>query len=292
VAIVNNEVITLHELNNKIKEMTGVEQDILRRQDEKKYLDARREILKLLIDEKISSEKIRELGIDVEDGEVDAAIERIKKDNYWTHEDLLAELERKGMDYESYRISIKQQIERMRLINFAVKSKIIIREEKLRDYYEEHKDKFESPEKLHLAIILLKQESRSNQDPTGPVYGKAKEILLKLQNGEDFGQLAREFSKGPGAEEGGDVGFYEISELDPELASILDKMSDGDVSEPIVKASAIQIVKLVERHEGSVKPFDEVKDAIFGILYREEVNKRYSSWIKELREKAYIKIIF
>ena len=69
-------------------------------------------------------------------------------------------------------------------------------------------------------------------------------------------------------------------------------MSVGDISEPIVRSSAIQIIKLVERQEARVKPFEEVKDAIFGTFYREEVNKRYSSWIKELRETAYIKIIF
>jgi len=292
VAIVNNDVITLYELNSKIKEMTGVEPNILRRQDEKKYLDARRNIVNILISEKIAGEKIRELGISVEPRQVDGAIEGMKKENGWTQEDLLAGLKQKGIDYESYRKNIKMQIERMQLINFAVKSKIIIREEKVKAYYEEHKNKYRTSEKVHLAIILLKHENRSDHDYTDPVYAKAKEIFSKLQNGEDFGQLAQEFSQGPGAEDGGDVGYYKMSDLDPELVKVLKSMSAGDISEPIVRSSAIQIIKLVERQEAKVKPFEEVKDAIFGTFYREEVNKRYSSWIKELRETAYIKIIF
>ena len=131
----------------------------------------------ILFNEKISIEKIRELGINVTPREVDAAIEKIKTDNYWTHEDLIAGLKKKGMNYESYRETIKKQLERMRLLNFEVKSRIIIREEKIKEYYNEHKDRFESEEGVHLAIILLKQDSTSSQGQPGPVYQKAKEIF-------------------------------------------------------------------------------------------------------------------
>ncbi len=69
-------------------------------------------------------------------------------------------------------------------------------------------------------------------------------------------------------------------------------MSTGDVTRPIIRQAGIQIVKLLEKQESGVKPFEEVRDAIFEILYKEEIDKRYSSWIKDLREKAYTKIIF
>jgi len=67
-------------------------------------------------------------------------------------------------------------------------------------------------------------------------------------------------------------------------------MSPGDVSEPIIRPSAVQIVKLVEKNEMKQKPFGEVREAIQMVLYRKEMEKRYSSWIKELKEKAYTKI--
>ena len=54
----------------------------------------------------------------------------------------------------------------------------------------------------------------------------------------------------------------------------------------------MQIIKVVEKYDAKVKSMDEVRNAIYDILYREEVNKRYSSWIKELKEKAYTKITF
>jgi peptidyl-prolyl cis-trans isomerase SurA len=292
VAIVNSELVTLHELNTKIKELTGLGPDELRNQDEKRYLEARRNILDLLIDEKIAREKIRELGISMTPNEVDDAIEGMKRDKQLTHEDLMASLKRGGISYASYRENIKDDLERMQLINFEVKSRIIITDERIGQYYSEHEEEFSSEEKVHLAAILLKQHNPSDQDNAGSLNRQAEEIISRLENGEDFGKLAEEFSEGPGAEEGGDFGFFKTSQLDPELLKIVRELSVGDFSEPLIRPAGIQIVKLVERQERKLRPLDEVRDAIHGILYREEINKRYSSWIKGLREKAYVKIIF
>lgn len=292
VAIVNSDMITLHELNNKIKEVTGLEPIDLKMQDEKGYIEIRSKILDLLIDEKIAREKIRELGIKVTPKEVDAAIENIKRNSHVTQEDLIAGLEKQGLTYELYRKNVKNELERIRLINLEVKSRIIIREEEIREYYSKHKDDFTSNEEVRLATIFLREKNPSSQGENHPLDQKAREILLRLKNGEDFSKLAKEFSEGPGAEDGGDLGFFKASQLDQELAKIIKDMSPGDVSDPVIKSSGIQIINLVERRGGKIKRLEEARDAIYNILYRDEVNKRYSSWIKELREKAYMKVIF
>jgi len=292
VAQVNNDVITLYELDNKIKELTGYDSGELKMKDEKKYIETRRKVLDLLVDEKIAFEKIREMGIEVTPGEIDEAIERIKESNQFTQEDLIARLKKQEVSFESYREEIKRQLERNRLINYEVKSKIVIREEEIKDYYSKNKDKFSIIAEVHLATIFLKQEDPSNQEETVALLRKAEEIVLRLKKGEDFGKMAREFSQGPGAEEGGDLGLFKTAQLDPELLKVLKGMSTGDVTRPIIRQAGIQIVKLLEKQDSGVKPFEEVRDAIFEILYKEEIDKRYSSWIKGLREKAYTKIIF
>lgn len=292
VAIVNDELITLHELNTRIKDFTGLEPESLRLKDEKGYLEARREILQLLVDEKISDEKVRELEIEVTPENVDAAIEKIKRDNNFTQEDLVANLKSQGITYEAYRKNIRNELKRLRLINVEVKSKIIITEEKIKEYYNQHKDKFRNEGKVHLATIFLKQKGPSSRIEDSPAYRKAKEIVMRARNGEDFGSMARKYSQGPGTRDGGDLGFFKTDQLDPELIRIIKDMPPGGVSEPIARPSGMQIIKLVERQERRQKSLDEVRDAIFAILFREEVDKSYSLWIKELREKAYVKIIF
>ena len=290
VAIVNDEVITLHELNQKIKEMTGSTPEALRRQDLDGYLETRRMVLEYIIDTRIAQEKIRELGIKITPKQIDATIERIKKDNQWTHEDLMARLDGQGVTYEKYQESIKSDLERVKLINFEVKSKIIIREEQITQYYEKHKKEFGREEKVHVASIFLMQKNPGNENRE--LFKKGEDILARLKNGENFGDLAREFSQGPGANEGGDLGEFNTSQLDPELRKVLENMREGGFSDLIIRPGGIQIVQLIEKQGAEIKPLEKVRPAIYNILFREEVNKRYNQWIKKLREKSYTKTIF
>ncbi len=292
VAVANNEIITLHELNAKIKVITGLDPIGLKERDEQGYLKAGRQILDQLINEKLAQEKVSEFGINVSSAEVDRAIERIMRNTSATREGILAHLKEQGKSYEWYRETIKNQLKRMRLINQQVKSKIIIREERIKEYYNEHKDEYRLEEKVRLAVIFLGQKNLSDSKEARHLRRRADRIVSRLKNGEDFAKLAREFSRGPGADEGGDIGLFKASQLDPELKDIVKAMPVGDISEPIINPSGIRIFKLVEKQEKKLRTMEEVRDGIYRKLYLEEVDKMYSSWVKELREKAYIKIFF
>ncbi len=292
VAIVNADVVTLYELNTRMTELTGMPPDALRRKSESQYLEMRRKVLDGLIEEKIALEKIKEMKIDISSQELDAAIERVKEQNNLTQEDLVAALKERGQTYEEYRARLKQELERRRLINYEVKNKIIITEEEVKAYYDEHKDEFSTKGRVHLAMIFLRQATPGDRGETQALKEKANRILQKIKSGEDFGALAKQFSSGPGAMEGGDLGVFKISELNPQMAASIKDLSSGEVSAPIVMPSGIQIIKVVEKDEGGEKSFEQVQNIIRSDLYREKLDEAYSKWIKDLREKAYTKIIF
>ena len=292
IAIINDDVITLHELDNKFIEMTGRTMKEIKDLNENEYLVIRQKILDYLIDEKIADEKIRELGIVIDSDRVDNAIEDIKKKNNITHESLIEELEKNGITYEKYREKIRKDIERSTLINYEVKSKIIIREEQVQKYYEQNQEKYMEKGYVHLAGIFLMGEKSADGNENTVLVKKSKEIMSRLQDGEEFEVLAKEFSQGPGAEEGGDLGMFQIQKLDEDLLDIVKGMDVGAVSGPINRGNGIQIFKLTDKREARIKPYAEVKEAIYNFLYQEEINNRYSSWIKDLRDKTYTKIIF
>ena len=202
------------------------------------------------------------------------------------------QLKKQGLDLKSYKENIKKQLEQIQLLNFEVKSKIVIRDEKVKKYYNKHTDKFMNKEKVHLATIVLIKDKSPGVDNTAFARSKAEELFIRLENGENFSELAEKYSQGPGAKDGGDIGFFETSQLNPKLIKAINNISSGEVSRPIETGQALQIVKLLERQEGKQKPLEEVKPFIYGILFREEVNKRYTFWLKELRQKAYTKIYF
>ena len=292
VAIVNAEVVTLYELNTRMKEMTGMGPEALKRKAGAQYVETRRKILEMLIEEKIAIEKIREMKIKVQPKEVDATIEKVKTDNNLTQEDLVAALKEQGQTYDQYRKTIKTELERMRLINYEVKSKIIIREEELKEYYDAHKDEFSTRGKVHLAMIFLKQEDPDDPAETRALKEKASRIIEKIKAGENFGKLAKTFSDGPAASTGGDLGVFKISELNEEMAATVKDLSSGEVGKPIIGPNGIQIIKVVEKDKGGEKSFEQAKNSIMSTLYRKKLDQAYSAWIKDLREKAYVKIIF
>ncbi len=292
VAVVNNEVITLYELNNRMKEMTGVTPDELKLKSEAMYLDARKKILELLIDERIAQAKIKELRIQVSERQVDNFVEKLKRDNQWTQEDLVAGLEKEGLSYEKYRERIRWDIERAQLIEYEVRSKIIIRDEAIQKYYEEQKGTLGVAEKVQLAGIFLIRKNLKSEEEMRELYKKAQEMSAKLKAGADFSQMARSHSEGPGAKEGGELGLFTVDHLEPGMKSVVEALPEGGISEPLVRPNGIQIIKVTKKQAGKIRPLEEMKEAIYGILYQEEVNRRYQNWIKELRESAYTRVVF
>jgi len=291
VAVVNNDVITLYELNIRIKEMTGSAPEELMQKNETMFRDAQRKILELLIDEKIAQAKIKELGIKVADRQVDNFLEKMKRDNQWTQEDLVAGLEKEGLSYEKYRERVRRDIERAQLIEYEVRSKIIIRDEVIQKYYEDHKGTFGIAEKVQLAGIFLMRKNMKSEEEMRELYKKAQDISAKLKAGADFSQMAANFSEGPGANQGGDLGQFTVDHLEAGLKSVVEALPEGGISDPLVRPNGIQIIKVVKKQTGKLRSLEEMKEAIYGILYQEEVNRRYQAWIKELRDSAYTRVM-
>jgi peptidyl-prolyl cis-trans isomerase SurA len=292
VAIVNDQIITLHELNKSIKELTGHSAENLRLHNEAQFMDARRQILARLIDEKIAEQKIKELNINVGDRQIDAAIERIKQDNQLTQEALLARLEEEGLTYERYRMRIKGQIERAQLVDYEVKSKIIVTDADIARYYERNAALFEGEEKVHLASIFLMRKNPDDPGEMDDLKRRGEEILSELKAGAPFADVARRYSEGPGADEGGDLGAFRWDHLDPEARSALEDLPEGGVTDLMIRPNGLQIIKILAKQGGKKRPLEEVRNTIYETLYRQEVDRRYNEWIEGLRKSAYTKIVF
>ncbi len=291
VAFVNEDVVTLYELNKSIRELTGNDPERLKAEDRKRFEEIRRRVLDLLVEEKLTISKVKELGIEVSEEEVDAAVERLKHSNGWNDEELLHNLRREGSSLEELRDDLRRSIQRNRLVNFEVKSRIVIREEDVREYYESNEESFSSGGKVHLAGIVLMFKNPADSDERAATISKAEKIHDQLSDGESFAELAARFSKGPGAGEGGDLGVFSWSELDEQILGQIERLDPGEITEPIIRPEGVQILKVLERSEGEVKPFEKVKDAIYDIFYEKEMDARYKKWIADLKEEAYIKIV-
>lgn len=291
VAFVNDDVITLYELNSKIEELTGKTGEELQAANEQEFFKARVEILDIIIDERIMKAKIKELEIQTTTEEIDDYVEYIKQNNKVTQEGLLAELKKEGMTYEKFREKIKDDLERRSLIEREIREKLIISEEQIAAYYESNKKNYEKPGMVHIASIFLVPDTADSQSQLDEQKKKGVNIIERLKKGEKFEDLAKEFSNGPGANDGGDLGNIPLADVDPKILDVINSLKEGEISNPVDMGNRIQIVKLIKKVDTGYAPLEELKEEIHNTLYNNEIEKRYKGYMSTLRKESYIKKI-
>jgi len=292
VAIVNDDVITLHELDKKIKILTGVDVETLQQRSPLEYQEMRKKVLDQIIDDRIAQKRIKERGIEISEKEIDDAIQKTMEDNQWNQEELLATLESRGLRLDEYRKAVKEDLQKRRLINFEVKSKVIIREEQIEAYYLEHKERFQRKKGVELASIFLPRDASGDSGSPAGVQEKAEKILEDLRNGADFATMARQYSQGPGARQGGYLGRFNPSQLDPVIRKSIEETPEGEISDLIITPDVIQIIRVISKGGSGVLPLERARATIRRILMNEEIDRRYTAWIQELRKETYTKILF
>ncbi len=292
VATVNSDIITLHDLNVSIKRLTGLSAKDLQLKNEKEFYEIRRAILDNLVNEKITEQQIIKLGIKVTAKDVDEAIEKVKRENNFTQEELIYNLKLEGVTLEEHKEKIKKEIKRFRLVNYEVKSKIVITEEDIKKYYQTHSKEYTEISKVRLARIFLRVRNPNDKEEIARVKSLGVEILQKIKQGHDFSEMAKTYSQGPAGPEGGNLGWIKASQLEPTLRKKIDKLSVGEHTDLDLAPSGFQIIKLAEEKKGGLKPFEEIRDAIYSKLFKEKVEKRYATWLNKLRKESFIKITF
>ena len=293
VAVVNDDIVTLYELNLALQPylkqiMTfGYSNE---KEDELLYT-VREKMLNQLIEEMLTDQEIKNYDITVGKKELDDTIERIKKANLYTDEDLRKVLAADGLTMEKYYESVKKQILRSKLVEYEVKSKVVVTQEDIRSYYEEHVDKYGGKEQYHLFNILVKGSSFGDEKTGGDVFNKIKMIHDKLNEGASFEEMSRMYSESPFAQEGGDIGFFKIKELSDQIQEALKKIKVGEFTEILDTDQGYQIFFVKEIINTPGKSFEDVSSSIEEELYSDKVNDRFQVWLENIRKRSYIKII-
>ncbi|MBF0119462.1 MAG: SurA N-terminal domain-containing protein [Desulfobacterales bacterium] len=282
VAVVDDDLITLMDLNNALKPYADRIKYMENPNEEeaKMLLKLREDILNNLINQKIEDEEIKKSKISISEKEIDEAIERVKEANSHTDEMLREALSREGIKIEDYRNKVKEQILRGKLVNIKVKSKIVIVKDDIKAYYESHPDEYGSVKKYHIKNILIKND-----------YEKMKEVFKRIKSGESFELLAKNYSESPFASEGGDLGLFKLEELSSNVQDLIKNMKKGDISDILNTEQGYQCFYLYDILETKKKSLSEAEKEIEEKLYQEVVEKKFMEWLTELRKQSHIKII-
>jgi len=293
VAVVNDDIILLSELDESFKPYADRIVALGYSVDEERQMlfNIREEILNQLIDQKLTGQQIKRSKITVSDDEIDNAIERLKEANFFTDEELREMLGAEGLTMEEYRKRIKDQILRAKLVNFEIKSKIVITKEDIDTYYKSHDDKYSGVKKYHLSNIIMKVPSFASQEEKLEVSEKMEMVLAKLKSGEPFDKMANIYSESRFFIDEGGLGLFELKELSPKIQEVIKDMKAGEFTPVLDTDQGYQIFYIQEIVTVPGKSLEEASSEIEDILYKEIVDKKFRSWLDELRKMSHIKTI-
>ena len=292
-AVVNDDIILLSELDESFKPYadrimaSGYSLDEERRM----LFNTREEILNQLIDQKLTDQQIKQSNITVSDNEIDGAIERLKEANFFTDKELREMLGAEGLTIEEYRKRIKDQMLRAKLVNFEIKSKIVITKEDIESYYKTHSDKYGGIKKYRLNNIIMKVPSFASEEEKLMVLKKMEIVLTKLEAGKPFDSIAGIYSESSYVSDEDGLGLFELKELSPRIQESIKDMKTGEFTPVLDTDQGYQIFYIKEIVDVPGKSLDETSLEIEDILYQEIVDKKFRSWIDKLREMSHIKII-
>ncbi len=293
VAVVNDDIITLTELNKAVSPYVDRINSAGYSSEKKKEIlyKIKKDMLDRMIDKMLTDQEIKRLHITVTDQEVDNAIERLKQSQSMTQEDLEKALKQNGLTLKEYRERMRREILRPKLINYEIKSKVIVTDQDIKKYYNEHKQKFSGVNKYHLCNICLPVDANASDEIKAEKYKKAEKIKKMLDQGKNFNDLAKKYSEVPNAADGGDLGTFEMGALSGKIRNAVSGLKPGKYTDVILTDQGYQIFYLEDVKTENGKTLDEISTQISKKLYKEKAEKKFKSWLESLKEKSHIKIM-
>src|SRR5579871_991977 len=312
---VNNQIITRSEyarskdqLRDEVKAQAPTDAD-------KAYADKEKDVLRDLIDQQLLLEKGKDLGI-TGDTDLIKQLDQMRKSmNLDSLEALEKEAEKQGVSWEDFKQTQKNQIITRKVIGEEVGGHLSISKEEEEKFYEEHKNEMEQPEFIRLSEILVapkteNQPAAKTADPNGAAQppqdqaakqaadaaalsaaeAKANDLLKQIRAGANFEDIAKKYSDGPSAPDGGALGTFERGKLAKQIEDVTFALKAGEVTNVIQTKQGYVILKVADHQQAGIPPLKDAMPKIQDALYYQKLQPALRAYLTKLREEAYIDV--
>jgi len=309
IARVNNEIVTRTEY---VRSRDQLKQEV-QQQDpanaDRAFAEKQRDVLRDLIDQQLLLQKGKDLGITGDTELIKRLDEMRKQMNLGTMEELEKAAEAQGASYEDFKQNLRNQIVTQRVIGQEVGSHLAMNKEDVKRFYEQHRAEMERPEQVRLSEILIapktpaKPAAGANADakPEPPseaeteaalaaAQAKAQDVLDQIHKGAKFADLAKKYSDGPSAKDGGDLSYFKRGTLSKELEDKVFALKAGEVTDVIRTKQGYVILQASEHQMAGIPPMKEVEPRIQDALYMQKLQPALRAFLSTLREEAFIDI--
>src|SRR5580658_2495206 len=294
VARVNNEVITRSELQHSIATAEeDAKSDCANRctPEQLKTLteDRQKNALRDLIDQSLLVQRAKDMGVSVEP-EVIKQLDQIRIENKLQSMEALEQaVSGEGLNWEDFKNNTRNGLLTKKVISSEVGSHINISKDDIQKYYDEHKAEFMRPEQVALRSIEVNTAGKDEAD-VAELRKKAETARKRIMDGEDFGEIAKRYSDGSTAKQGGYLGEYKRGELSKELEDTVFKMKRNDLTEVMETKQGFLIIQVLEHYDEGEQSLSKVENEIEGKLYNQRLEPAMREYLKTLREESYVVI--
>lgn len=258
---------------------------------EAKRAEVERQVLERLVHVKLLSAKAIDADKQKAREAADKAFEEFKK--RWPTEDAFnRQLISLGMAPTAFRAKIEEESLFKEVIDRELKASINVTDEEAKKFYDENGSQFELPERVKASHIMILTQDPLTQQQFSEEKKKekrqlAEKVLARARAGEDFAQLAREFSDDPKSrDEGGDLGIIARGRMVPEFDMVAFALNTGAVSDIVSTKFGLHIIKVTEKLPARKTPYDEAEKDIKSMLAIKATQKQLPDYLKKLRDEA------
>ncbi|MEE8319592.1 MAG: peptidylprolyl isomerase [bacterium] len=288
-AIVNGAAISMAELETAVRNVAFGMGQAQTPMDELMGNFASRVLDQLITGELLYQEAIKG-GFAASEEEIDKALTDISS-QYPTAEEFQAEMKNRGYDKETLRKNIEKQFAIQQFVEEAIASKVNVTETEAREFFDQNPDNFQTPEQVRASHILIKSAESDDEKAREDARKKALDLASTARKGEtDFSQLAKEHSEGPSGPNGGDLGFFQRGRMVKPFEDAAFSMKKGEISDPVLTTFGFHVIKVTERKEKSVVPFEEASERLIATIRNGRVNEQIGNKISELSSRAEVEI--
>ena len=248
VAVVNDEVITQYELRSRLDSALGQLQRQGMSSPPRNVLE--KQVLERLVMDKVQLQQARDMGLRIDDAQLEQALQRIAAGNNLSLAQFRAVLEKDGIAFASFREEIRAEITIARLREREVESKIFISDGEVDNYLASPSVQGGTEEEYQLAHILLRAPESASPEQIQKLRAKAEQMLERSSKGEDFAQLAAAYSDAPDGMKGGNLGWRSLDRLPTMFAEASLKLKVGEVSPVLRSSNGFHLIKLLAKRGG------------------------------------------
>ena len=294
IARVNNEIITRSEYDKarqtaEEEAKSECENRCTPEQLQINIEERQKTALRDLVDQALLVQRAKDMGVSVEP-EVIKRLDSIRTQNKLASmEELEKAVTSSGVNWEDFKNNIRNNLLTQRVIGSEVGSHVNVTDEEVSKYYEAHKTEFVRPEQVALREIVVSTEGKKPEDL--PDLKKKAELALKrVQDGEDFGEIAKRLSDSSTKAQGGLLGVYKRGELAKELEDRVFKMKRNELTEVMETKQGYLVLQALEHYDEGEQSLAKVKNEITEKIYGQRMEPAMREYLKTLREQSYVVI--